>query len=223
MSYHGRNLSRYRTPIGSIEDWFSGDQASSEDQMRCINVANESPAVRRLEARIADLTFNWKPTGIFTGGQITKLMDALALAANEARDILAKLPQSKHGIVNSRFDLDLVDRRIAAYRAAVAASGGKKIPAPDLKKEYTRSLTHVLNAYVTSADINCLLTRGDRMAAAIDRAVDFAKSVLGGVLEFAEKAADAIKAPFSVIAWLGNHPYVPIGIVALILYKRFGR
>jgi hypothetical protein len=209
---------KHQRNLGDVQDWFSAGTASYEDQMRCIEKANASPLAKQVDARIEDLNLNWKPTGLYTSEQILKLMYELSTVTDAARSALLTVPQNSYGLTNARNYLEINDRRVAAYRAAATSSGGKKIPAPDLKKEYVKSLINVWNAYVTTAAIDCNLTTGQKMKQSIDRAIDAAKSVLGTVLAFAESAANAIKAPLDILGWLGKYPFVPVGIGAALLY-----
>lgn len=220
-----RAVARYsrRALSGDMWDYAKREMAATDnaEQLECLNQANESSAVKAIDAQIARLATTWQPTGLYTGADITKMMNTIDDATKKARAVLVDLPANSYGIANARNYLDINDARIATYRKAVATSGGLKIPAPNFKKDVLKSLVNVSQAYVTADVIRCRLTWGQQALAIINHAVDVAKSIVGTVLEFAEKAAAAVTAPFSIIGWLGKYPYVPVGIAAVILYKRF--
>lgn len=200
--------------------------AENAEQMRCLDQANNSSQVKAIDAKIEDLARTWNPTGVYTSPDVVKLYTALESATDQARAALASAPLStgdaKEVIGNAVAYLDNNDRRIAAYKAAVATSGGAKIPAPDLKRELLKSLVNVSHAYTTVAVLACRTTWLDRAYAVIDRVIQIAKSVVGTIVQIGEKVAKAIIAPLDIIGWLGRHPYVPVGIAAIILFKRFG-
>ncbi len=195
--------------------------ADNQDQVRCLNQANASTAVQQIDARIANLAATWQPTGLYTGADITKMIDTIDDATKRARAVLVGLPQDAYGITNARNYLDINDARVATYRKAVATSGGKKIPAPNFKKDVLKSLVNVSNAYVTADVITCRLTWGQQALAIIDRAYQVAKSIVGTILELGESAARAVIGSFNIIGWLGKYPYIPVGIAAVLLYTKF--
>jgi hypothetical protein len=198
---------------------YESSNVSYDQQMRCIEKANNSTLAKQIAARISDLNINWKPTGIYTKDQINKLMYELQLVTDEARASLLTVPQNSYGLGNARSYLDNNDARVTKYRT-MAARGGK-ISAPLLKKEYVKSLDNVWHAFVTTAAVDCALTSGQRMKQSIDRAVDAARSVLGTIADVAGAALNAAKGTFNLIGWLGKYPYVPIGLVAFVAYMKY--
>lgn len=206
-------------PAGYAED------ANRAEQVKCLQAANSSAQVKALEAQIANLVATWHPKETVSASELERVASELESASANAKATVRAAAETTSDAASIKrqtiADLEsYVDERARAYRAALS-TGATIVRVADLKRSVAKALTHVVNAYVARAALDCRMTALDNAKYVVDRLISAVKSVVGRVIDIADKVVTAAMAPLSIVGWLGKYPYVPIGIAAVLLWKKF--
>lgn len=249
MSYHRRNrkaLSRYRSraPMGGLFDdvldvltpsaftaYKAVKASASVDQVDCLNKANGSAAVERIDTAVHNLATNWKPSGKFgvqdfvnmagwVAGQNIPAQVALVGAPRSASDSQTMISQAMDALAHNN---DIVKRWNASI-AQARAVGATVIDAPSFKSEVLSTLNNISQAYVTRAVMDCNVTWLDRAGAAVEDGVARAMRIADALVDLAEKVVKAAAAPFDIVMWLGKYgPLAAVGLGGLYIYTRYSK
>lgn len=186
------------------------------DEVACLKAANESPAVKAIDAKITDLARNWRPSGFYSIPDLRGILDEIdrqnVLADIAVAATLQATGDAPNMIRQARYYLDLNKKRVAGYRALIEATqrrGGTIVDAPGLKDAVLKSMVNISQAYTTKAAIECRANWLDKAAAAVDKIGDVAGKVVGFVADVAiaagkataDAAKGAVKA-LTVLKWV---------------------
>lgn len=192
-----------------------------KEEIRCVNQANASPQVQRLDALTHDLAVNWNPTGFYTPDEVQGLVTKILTENAKARITLAAAVYSTSDaatVINQGFAyLKRNDDRAKLYANAVAAarsSGTQVINAPGLKTWALQSLVNISQAYVTVYALDCRTTWLDTVGA-IAEDITAAYKRVGGVAARAGdtilQAAEDVWSLYPALKWIGLAAIVFVG------------
>lgn len=238
MSYA---LARYRSPaprsgMGGSAEWFGGGSSDSEEQVRCINKANNSSQVRAIEGEISRLRQSWNPTGYFRPADILGVVAKIKDAAATAGAALAKAPLSTGDAeAMKREAFRDAEAKIAGegmfYEdgARSAAQAGKgAVYAPAFKRWVLGSMQQIANVYVTATVLHCRQTWVERYLdegyKAISKLGGYVAGILGVAGDVIKNAAGLIPKGFGLLAFILEYaPYAAAGLGAWFVYSNFIR
>lgn len=206
----------------------------ASDETVCLNKANESPEVKRMDAVIHDLAANWKPTGYYRAEDMAKILVMLRDEATRATRAIESVADGFLDIedtraIKSRANKDIarlvVDRGQYYWQAIEASkSTGAVIDAPFFKDYVLKAMRAIEDAYIVAATVDCLpgrllkwLNLGYKGLVAIGAAV---VKVLGVALGLAKNAIKTVDKAAGWIVWLTSYaPYIAVGVGGLALYR----
>jgi hypothetical protein len=185
------------------------------DEVACLKAANESPAVKAIDAKITDLARNWRPSGFYSIPDLKGILDEIDRQSAQAQISLATTILATGDAPNmlrqAQYYLDRNKQRVAGYRGLIADAekrGLKIVDAPGLKDAVLKSMVNISHAYTTKAAIDCRANWLDKAAVAVDKIGDVAGKVAGFVADVAiaaggaaaDAARGAVKA-LTVLKW----------------------
>lgn len=229
-SYPVRSSGNVR--LRGMGDIWSEFKKYSNDDLRCINVANASPQVASIEAEISRLVTSWRPTGYYRPAEVQTLLDTLATQAAAAGAAVAAAPMPlsmdvSTYVTNKREAMnDMLSRyqaRATVYQQALAtarSSGANVIDAPGLKDWVISSMLSIANAYTLVAFLHCQ----DSWIGVAFRAIAAIGAVAYRILGVAyDAAALVVKAADGAINLAGlvikYGPVAAVGLGAYVLYN----
>jgi hypothetical protein len=200
-------------------------QEEFAEQMRCIEIANNSPRVVEIEAEIKKLNTTWKPTGYYRPDEIAAVLAKLDPAAREAAAVVTGAPDStrnaesqKREATRELFEKVIVTSEWYAKALTNARSEGSNIiDAPGLKDFVIAGLQSIANGFVTAAMLQCqqswaqsLLDKAYRLIMGV---VDFVATIGGIIVDVADKVYKAGRGAFSLLGTIAKvAPYVAVGL-----------
>jgi hypothetical protein len=202
---------------------------ASVDQVACINKANQSSQVARIDAATERLAKNWRPASSkFSVADVQGMASFIATENVKAKIPLVSAPYSTSDartvVLQAQDDLAKNDERVQAWIAAVNQAKAAKataIDVPGFKDDVLHSLVRISQAYATRAVLDCNLTWLDAAAAAVEAGVDRAMRIASLVVQLGEKIIKAAGAPFDIISWLGKYgPVSAVGLGALYIFRK---
>lgn len=183
--------------------------------------------------KVLELQATWNPSGTYTSDQLRQIVGALMDAVNaqhntvmQARavyntDALAKAEEAYNAIGKQA-----VDYTQAWQAARAAGGGGAAVSAPGLKQWVVDTMNAIVGGMRAAEIAACTkpwwLDSLVTFQRYFDVAWNTAKAIVGVAVQLGSKVIDAVEAPLSVLGWLGKYPYVPVGIAAILLFKKFG-
>ena len=196
-----RVVHRRRPPAGlaGLFDWLPPSS-------QCLDEANAK--VAPLDARVADLAKNWKPTGFYAPDDIQKIIVQTMQLVSSASNALAEAPysasDSQSQIQQAITKLGQQGQRSMVYVQALrdaSASGANVINAAGLKTWVLDTMQATSSALVTAAVMECNMPwlanviiefQGyfDVLAAVVKRVVGVVLSVGDSVLKVADHLGD---------------------------------
>lgn len=202
-----------------MEEIYATLQRSKEVQ--CLNEANASPQVQRVDALTRDLAKNWNPTGFYHPDDVANLVSKILGENAKARVVLASAAYSTSDagtVINQGFAyLKRNDERARLYSNAVAAARANSIPiinAPGLKTWVLQSLVNISQAYVTTYALDCRTTWLDTVGEVAEGIVGVAKRI-GGVAAAAGdtilQAAEDVWSLYPAMKWLALAGVLTVG------------
>lgn len=156
-----------RTGLGwSLDEWVNEQfNAGGNEELACLNQANNSAAVKTLEARISSLNANWNPTGFYTPDEMSKVVSETLKIATSANSILRAAPLSTGDALNvmnqAIGDVQKKTMQSLNYSAAVGEAqtkGIKAINAPGLKEWVLSTMRAAAQSIVTAGVLQCNMT-----------------------------------------------------------------
>jgi hypothetical protein len=200
----------YRRALGGGLDDLKADIERMKE-VQCVNEANQSAAIRAIDAKWEDLSRNWKPTGFYRPSEVQTLITTISASNAQARLALASAPHStsdaQQVINQAHAYLNRNDERALVYKNAVAAaakSGTTAIDAPGLKDWVIKSMINISQAFVTVAVLECRSTWLDAAANVINAIWSTAKRIVGIAIKVGDtvlKAADDVLDLYPIVKW----------------------
>ncbi len=210
-------MRRYKSRLGGA--WFSSE---TDEEIECLNRANNSTQVRQIDSIITDLGRNWKPTGFYAPADMQKLLTMIATESEAAAATLKAAPFSTGDAVDAknRAFNDLLDTyKNESYPAAVAKArqtGAEAISAPGFKDYVIKAMRSISNTYVTAAVLQCretwlesILDKSYRAIAAIGAV---AAAMIGAIVDLTKgvikASGDLARLLALLVKWA---PWVAVG------------
>lgn len=202
--------------------------SASVDQKKCLDQANASPQVAKIDAATAELAKTWNIAGRITVADMTNMAAWVGAQNISAQVALVGAPRASSDgqtvIAMAMNALARNNERVKTWNAAIAsatAQGVRVIEAPTFKKDVLNALVNISQAYVTTAVMYCNITWLDRAGAAVDEGVARARQIADVALALAEKVIKVAGATFDLAAWLGTYgPWAAVGLGALYLWSK---
>lgn len=195
-----------RTGLGwSFDEWINEQiNAGGNEELACLNQANNSAAVKGLEARIASLNASWNPTGFYTPDEMTRIVSETLKIATSANNILRSAPLSTGDALNvmnqAIGDVQKKTMQSLNYSAAVGdaqAKGIKAINAPGLKEWVLSTMRAAAHSIVTAGVLQCNMTWLASAIIAFQKVFDAVAAVVvriaGVVVKLGEVALNVIE------------------------------
>lgn len=220
MTYLARRVvpRRYRRPRTALSDItdvimsLPGMQQQSQSS-QCIDQANAATAP--FDAKVNDLTQNWRPTGFYTPDDIRSIVSSVMTTIAQAQalvDQAAKEPNaSQDSVMRATDDLANAGKKSLDYLQAANqadAQGTRAINAVGLKRWVTDSLGAASNAMTTAMVIGCITPWWVGALAAFqavfDKAWGVVRAVVGTALQIGEDAltvASSLDDIYNVLKW----------------------
>ncbi len=203
------------------------------EEMACLNTANASAKVQQIDGRIEDLAVNWQPTGFYKPDQLKTIYNEVTLRIAEANSALntAMLTSTSDAVrqVNqARAYLNRATERGTVYARALtqaAATGVQVLDSPGLKNWVLQSLVNVSQAYTTVGVLACQSSWLDYVAAAITKAWQVIKAIVGVAVKIGEtvlKVADDLPQIWTVLKWGALAAAGVFGVIKLKKYRDTG-
>ena len=197
----------------------------------CLNRANASPQVKKIDGVVDDLTKNWNPTGYYSAADILRVIDLLdnELVASGVAITGAPSSTGDSATVKALAISDgkrLVRDGAEPYRAAAVAAqaSGAAVNAPRFKHYCLMSLNAISQVYVTATVLQCRQTWLEKWLDRAYQVVVFIGNVLakiGGIIVAAGQAVlDAAAAGVGAVKTLVKIlPYIAVGLVIWVGYS----
>lgn len=197
----------------------------SDRGLSCLDEANASPQVARLDAQLASLQANWHPTGFYNPSDVNAIVSQVVQQLQAAKVLVLTAPASTSDQLEVRMqataDIDKMyqDGFRFSDAARVAASSNQPVNAPDLKDYVTKGLMVASNGYVTAAALACNVSWLEQINDGLQAVGAVILKIGGIVITAAETAVDVAASTFATADAIAKYSGpVLLGAGALALY-----
>lgn len=177
----------------------------------CLNQANVSNSVAQLDANIADIASQWKPSGFYSPAQITAIVNMVLPMIISAQAQITGAPDSTSDAQTVK-GISSKDLKRKLDEAAVFTKGANDaikasiavVESQGLRKWVLNALTTVSQAYVTVATLRCHTTYLDTVNSSIQAVGRFLKGLANiavGIGETILKIPDTVATIWSIAKW----------------------
>lgn len=177
----------------------------------CLNQANASAAVQKIDAQVNDIAKNWTPSGFYSPQQIIAIVNVILPAVITCKAELEAAPLSTSDATTVKGiavkDLQRKMDEAAKFTTGAGEAIGKNISvveAPGLRAWVINTLIRVSTGYVTVATLRCHTTYLDTVYSVLQSIGSFLKklgNIAIGIGETILKIPDTVSTLWSVLKY----------------------